>query len=50
MAGEMTCKGCGRKQLWHNIRPGGTEEKNENLSQDSQSPGQDLKAGPSEYE
>jgi hypothetical protein len=30
--------------------PGGTEENNENLSQDSRSPGRDLNPGPHEYE
>jgi hypothetical protein len=29
--------------------PGGTEENNKNLSQDSRFPGQDLNSGPSEY-
>jgi hypothetical protein len=49
-------KGFGRKRSWPNFKvlprksSGGTKEKQETLSQDSRSPGRDLKPGPPEYE
>jgi hypothetical protein len=52
----MSSKGCGRKRSLTNFKvlyhylPVGTEENDENLSQDSQSPGRDLNPGPPEYE
>jgi hypothetical protein len=51
----MNWKEYGRKQSWPNLRyyPGicleGLRETMKNVSQDSQSAGQDLKPGPSEY-
>jgi hypothetical protein len=51
----MDWKGCGRKQSWatkvlFQHMAGGTEEKKmRNLSQDNQSPGQDLNPRPPEY-
>jgi hypothetical protein len=50
----MTCKGFGKKGSWPNFKalsrhsPGGSTTKK--LSEDSRSPGIDLKAGPPEYE
>jgi hypothetical protein len=49
----MKWKVCGRKRLGPNLRyyPGiYLEENYENLSQDSEAPGQDLNAGSPEYE
>jgi hypothetical protein len=43
----MNWKGYGRKQSWH--FHGGTDKNNDNLSQDSRSPSQNLNPGPSEY-
>jgi hypothetical protein len=49
-------KGCARNRKCHNFKvlsrnlPGGTEEKHENLSQDSWPPSRDLNPGPPEYE
>jgi hypothetical protein len=51
----MNWKGCGRKQLWPNLRyyPGicleGLRKIMENLNQDSQSMGRDLNSGPPEH-
>jgi hypothetical protein len=52
----MNWKGFGRKQVWPSFKvlsqylPGWTEENHKNLSQDSQSRGQDTNVGPPEYE
>jgi hypothetical protein len=52
----MNGKGCGKKQLWPNLRsyPGiyleGLRKTMKTLSQDSQFPGRDLNPGPPEYE